>query len=104
MLDQTTLDEYEKTSDKPHTSTDGSISVPNQAQRAFTFHDTIVRFILPLCSAMHDRPAPGDPISSAVYLVDASTIGLKQAFSVRNYAQNVSSLLSTSFPEVLDTV
>jgi hypothetical protein len=53
---------------------------------------------------MRDRPNADTPISSAVYLVDISTLGVKQALSVRNYAQNVSSILATSFPEVLDTV
>ena len=76
----------------------------NATQRAVAFHDTMTRFIFPLCSAMRDRPNPETPISGAVYLVDVSSLSLKQAMEVRNFAQDISKLLATSFPEVLHTV
>jgi hypothetical protein len=63
-----------------------------------------VRFILPLCSAVRDRPNPDIPVLSGVYLVDASSFGVKQAWDVRGYAEEISQLLGMSFPEVVDTV
>jgi hypothetical protein len=53
---------------------------------------------------MQDRPNPETPISSAVYLVDVASFGIKQALDVRSYAQDISKLLAISFPEVVDTV
>jgi hypothetical protein len=41
---------------------------------------------------------------SAVYLVDVSSFGLKQAWDLRTYAQDISKLLAMSYPEVVDTV
>ena len=77
----------------------------NSTQGAVAFHDTLTRFILPLCSAMSDRENKRTvPVSSAVYLVDVSSFGLKQALELRNYAQDISKLLATCYPEVVDTV
>ena len=88
----------------PHADSTTPTTEPNRAQRAFAFHDTLVRFILPLCTAMRDRPEPEKPISAAVIVVDVSSFGLKQAWNVRNYAQNISKILATSCPEVLNSV
>jgi hypothetical protein len=41
---------------------------------------------------------------SAVYLVDVAAFGLKQAWDLRSYAQDISKLLAMSYPEVVDTV
>ncbi|KAF1967622.1 CRAL/TRIO domain-containing protein [Bimuria novae-zelandiae CBS 107.79] len=103
-LDQATLTEYDKTGEMPHVDSTSLTTEPNQAQRAFAFHDTLMRFILPLCSAMRDRPSPETPISAAIIVVDVAAFGLKQAWNVRSYAQNISRILATSYPEVLDTV
>jgi hypothetical protein len=76
----------------------------NAAQKALVFHGSLTRFILPLCSMMHDRLEPDEPISSAVYLVDVATFGIKQGWDLRTYAQDISKLLATCFPEVIETV
>jgi hypothetical protein len=74
------------------------------AQTAMAFHDTMTRFVLPLCSAACDRSMPDVPITSAIYIVDVSALGLKQAWNLRSYAQDVSELLATCFPEVVQTI
>lgn len=74
------------------------------AQRAVVFHDTLLRFILPLCSTMGDRPHPERAITNAVYLVDVASLSLKQAWGLRSYAQDISNLLATTFPEVIETI
>ena len=53
---------------------------------------------------MRDRPSPEEPITGTIVIVDVSSFGLKQAWSVRNYAQNISKILATCYPEVLDTI
>ncbi|KAI0411258.1 CRAL/TRIO domain protein [Xylaria grammica] len=72
--------------------------------RAITSLDYLTRFALPLCSMMADRPDPDKPISSAVYLVDVAYISLKQAWNIRGYAQTITGLLATCYPEVADKI
>ncbi|KAK4164714.1 CRAL-TRIO domain-containing protein [Cladorrhinum sp. PSN259] len=75
-------------------------TVDGTTRQAIVFHDYLTRFVLPLCSAMK----PGEPVTSAVYLVDIGSFTLKQAWSVRGYAQDISKLLATCYPEVIDRV
>ena len=67
--------------------------------------------MLPLCSAasIHkggpDGAAPEVvPVTSAVYLVDIASFTFKQAWNVRAYAQDISKLLATCYPEVVARV
>jgi hypothetical protein len=46
----------------------------------------------------------GKPITSCGYLVDISNFGLKQAWSLKDYTQDISKLLADSYPEVIDYV
>ena len=104
-LNHKTIEEYNKTRDRGSQSQTASQETSlNSVQRAFAFHDTLTRFIFPLCTSLPDRPDPEKPISSAVYLVNVSSFGLKQAWQLRTYAQDISRLLAISFPEVVDTV
>jgi hypothetical protein len=57
-----------------------------------------------MCSAMSDRPEPDRAVSSAVYLVDIASFTFRQAWNVKGYAQDISKLLATCYPEVVDTV
>ncbi|KAF2202998.1 CRAL/TRIO domain protein [Delitschia confertaspora ATCC 74209] len=100
-LDKAALTEYNKLRDMP-VSKEGDM--PNLIQRTVAFHDTFTRFILPLCSSIQNRQNPEIPISDAVYLVDIARLGLKQGLDLRNYAQDISKLLATNFPEVVNTV
>jgi hypothetical protein len=77
---------------------------PDMIQSASVFHDSLTRFVLPLCSMMKDRPDSSVPITNFVYLVDASNLGLKQGWSVRSFAQEISWLLSTCYPETIQRI
>ncbi|KAJ5160713.1 uncharacterized protein N7482_007717 [Penicillium canariense] len=77
---------------------------PDMLQLASVFHDSLNRLVLPLCSMMTDRPNPLVPITSSIYLVDASGLGLKQGWSLRYFAQEISWLLSTCYPETIQRV
>lgn len=72
--------------------------------RAITSLDYLTRFVFPLCSAMVDRPGPDQPVSRGVYLVDITYISLRQAWNLRGYAQSITGLLATCYPEVVDKI
>ena len=72
----------------------------DEVRRALAVHDTLTRFVLPLCS----MAGTTTPVSSCLYIVDISAFGLKQAWSLRKYTQDISKLLATSYPEVIDRV
>ncbi|GAB1196225.1 hypothetical protein APSETT444_005493 [Aspergillus pseudonomiae] len=74
------------------------------AQRAMVFHDTLARFILPLCSAMSDWPNLSTPVSNAIYLVDASVVSVKQAWNPKDSAQEVCWILMTCYPEIIERI
>lgn len=104
--DQAAMAQWKKTrdmsccTDPTVTSTAG----PNMAQRATVFHDSLTRFVLPLCSAMDDRPNPLTPVSNAVYIVDASVVSVKQAWNLKDFAQEVSWILMTCYPETIERI
>lgn len=80
---------------------------PDMAQRVCVFHDTATRFILPLCSAMRDRSdgsSPSKPIMNCLYLVDVSTVTLKQAWSLTDFAREVSWILERCYPETIQCI
>lgn len=70
-------------------------------QMASVFHDSLVRFVLPLCTMMTDRSNVSTPVSTSIYLVDASELGLKQGWNLKTFAQEISWLLSTCYPETI---
>lgn len=72
--------------------------------RAITSIDYLTRFVLPLCSAMIDRPNPEKAISNAVYLIDIADLTLRQTWGIRRYAQSITGLLATCYPEVVDKI
>jgi tRNA G46 methylase TrmB len=53
---------------------------------------------------MKDRPEPHKPVMSAVFLVDIASFSFKQAWNVRGYAQDISKLLATCYPETVKKV
>ncbi|KAJ5094985.1 hypothetical protein N7532_007276 [Penicillium argentinense] len=83
---------------------DAESGKPDMLQMASVFHDGFVRFVLPLCTMMTDRPNPSTAITSSVYLVDASSLGLKQGWSLKMFVQEISWLLSTCYPETITRV
>ncbi|KAI1356052.1 CRAL/TRIO domain protein [Xylaria sp. FL0043] len=71
--------------------------------RALTSLDYLTRFALPLCTIMAaDRPSK--PVSGTVYLADIASLSLRQAWNIRGYAQSITGLLATCYPEVVDTI
>ncbi|RHZ61794.1 SEC14 family lipid-binding protein [Aspergillus thermomutatus] len=79
-------------------------SSPDMAQRALVHFDYLTRFVFPLCSATRDRPLPSEPVTKALYLVDASSVCLRQAWDLRDFAQDSSWMLATCYPETIDRI
>ncbi|KAL4971706.1 CRAL-TRIO domain-containing protein [Aspergillus desertorum] len=69
---------------------------PNMAQRALAYFDYYPRFVLPLCSAAY-----GKPVTSCVYIVDAGSLYMRQAWDLREFARDISWILATCFPETI---
>jgi hypothetical protein len=82
----------------------GHSNSPDMAQRALVHFDYLTRFVFPLCSALRDRPQPSQPVTKAVYLVDGSSICLRQAWNLRDFAQDISWMLATCYPETIDRI
>jgi hypothetical protein len=85
-------------------STDTPLKRMNLQQIFASNLDYLTRFVLPLCSAMDDRPNPKRPVTKVNYVVDASGITLKLGWEVASMAQDVSTLLATSYPETIDRI
>lgn len=78
--------------------------IPDMEQRAAIHFDSLTRFVLPLCTAMGDRPDPTIPVTKSIYIVDASAISLKQAWDLQDFARDISWILSTCYPETIDRI
>ncbi|OAG08460.1 CRAL/TRIO domain-containing protein [Paraphaeosphaeria sporulosa] len=94
-LDGDTLARY----NKPHQGREEGVGT----KHTLAVHDFLTRFVLPLADVVKGETAEG-PVINCLYLVDASSLGLKQAWGVKKYAQETSALLAGSYPEVLSRV
>jgi hypothetical protein len=106
-LQQDALARYQKRRSYPqwkYSQSETEAPNPNLLQIASVFHESLIRFILPLCSLMTDRADPSAPVTSSTYIVDASSLGIKQGWSLRAFAQETSWLLSTCYPETIEKI
>ncbi|KAM0236632.1 hypothetical protein ACHAP5_009318 [Fusarium lateritium] len=65
------------------TKYNSSHSAANRTQHAVVFHDYLTRFVIPLCVSMPDCKVQSPSVTSAVYVANAATMGIKQAWSLR---------------------
>lgn len=72
--------------------------------RLFALYENLTRFVLPLCSAIQDRPNPETPISQSNNIVDISGVGLKQFWNLKSHMQDASTLATAYYPETLDRI
>ncbi|KAI5458849.1 CRAL-TRIO domain-containing protein [Mariannaea sp. PMI_226] len=101
-LDDKVVDRYNDNRNTPASRSGGTIS--KAMQHAIVFNDYLTRFVLPVCSAISDGKNSNTAITSAVYVVDVSTLTMKQVWSLREYVQDFNFLLSTCYPEVIDRI
>lgn len=81
-----------------------SSKVPVKMLRLFALYENLCRFVLPLCSAIPDRPHPETPISQSSNIVDISGVSLIQFWKLKNHMQDASLLATSHYPETLDRI
>ncbi|GAD96102.1 phosphatidylinositol/phosphatidylcholine transfer protein, putative [Paecilomyces variotii No. 5] len=105
MIEHEVLQRHIQTTSLPRTLEDSTqLEVARMAQRACVHHDYLTRFILSLCSVVRNRPNLSKPVRKSVYIVDASSLWLKQAWDLREFAQDISWILSTCYPETIERI
>lgn len=78
-------------------------SVPPRMLRLFALYENLLRFVMPLCSAL-PRPHLETPIVSSNNIVDVSGVGLKQFWNLKGHMQDASVLATAHYPETLDRI
>lgn len=70
-------------------------------RRLFATYEHLTVFVLPLCSAMTDRPNSETPVSQTTCIVDISKVSLTQFWSLKSHLQDASTLATKHYPETL---
>jgi hypothetical protein len=73
-------------------------------RRMFALYENLCRFVLPLCSAIPDRPHGESPISQSSNVVDLSKVGFTKLWQLRNHMSDASKLATAHYPETLDRI
>jgi hypothetical protein len=103
-LNSKTISAYEKSVAKSAPVAHNSSKVPTKMLRLFALYENLTRFVLPLCSAIKDRPHPETPVSQSNNIVDISNVGLKQFWNLKGHMQDASTLATAYYPETLDRI
>jgi hypothetical protein len=103
-LNSKALSAYEKSVSKAPTVAHNSSKVPTKMLRLFALYENLTRFVLPLCTAIADRPHPETPISQSNNIVDIHGVGLKQFWNLKAHMQDASTLATAYYPETLDRI
>jgi hypothetical protein len=77
---------------------------PRKMLRLFALYENLCRFVLPLCSAIPNRPHGETPISQSNNIVDISKVSLTKFWSLRNHMSDASQLATAHYPETLDRI
>lgn len=95
---------YEKNAGatKHKAMTDGK--TPGKLLRLFALYENLVRFVMPMSTALTDRDHPRTPITQSNNIVDISGVGLKQFWNLRTHMQDASTLATAHYPETLDRI
>lgn len=78
--------------------------IPLRMLRLFALYENLCRFVLPLCSALPNRPHSESPISQSNNIVDISKVGFAKFWSLRNHMSDASKLATAHYPETLDRI
>lgn len=95
---------YEKSAKETSSKASTDATIPSKMLRLFALYENLVRFTMPLCSAMTDRDHPHTPITQSNNIVDISGVGLKQFWNLRGHMQDASTLATAHYPETLDRI
>lgn len=62
----------------------------------------ILDFVLPICTAVPNRPNPETPITMSTNIIDISGVGLRQWWALKDHIGDASVLSTKYYPEILD--
>ncbi|KXT08445.1 hypothetical protein AC579_5610 [Pseudocercospora musae] len=96
-------DDSDRKKDK-NSKVDAQSKVPRKMLRLFALYENLCRFVLPLCSAVPNRPSPETPVSQSSNIVDLSKVGIKTFWNLRAHLQDSSALATAHYPETLDHI
>lgn len=95
---------YEKSANKTESKAKNDGKTPAKMLRLFALYENLIRFVMPLCTALTDREHPRTPITQSNNIVDISGVGLKQFWNLRGHMQDASTLATAHYPETLDRI
>ena len=95
---------YEKSAKETKTKAETDGKTPGKLLRLFALYENLIRFVMPLCTALKDRDYPDTPITQSNNIVDISGVGLKQFWNLRTHMQDASTLATAHYPETLDRI
>jgi hypothetical protein len=95
---------YEKSAKETKTKAESDGKTPGKLLRLFALYENLIRFVMPLCTALKDRDYPDTPITQSNNIVDISGVGLKQFWNLRTHMQDASTLATAHYPETLDRI
>jgi len=75
---------------------------PVHIRRSYAIHEHLTRFVIPLCSAIPNRPNPEMPITKHIVIADITGLGISSAWKLRDWAQTLGKILAGNYPELLD--
>ena len=78
--------------------------VSAESLRSFVVFDGLTRFIMPLLSAVRDRPGAEEPVTKTLILADIAGLDMRQLWNLKRYLQDFNALLAINYPEILDRV
>lgn len=101
-VDPKAVSAYTSSKDEKKQST--NTKTPWKMLKLFALYENLCRFVLPLCSAMPERPNAETPISQSNNIVDLGGVGITKLFNLRNHMSDASKLATSYYPETLDRI
>ncbi|KAK3718666.1 hypothetical protein LTR37_004883 [Vermiconidia calcicola] len=101
-LDPKEVSVYSNSKDSKKQST--NTKTPWRMLKLFALYENLCRFILPMCSAIPDRPHGETPISQSNNIVDMSGVGFQKLWNLRSHMSDASKLATAHYPETLDRI
>ena len=95
---------YAKSVNNTESKAKNDSNTPAKMLRLFALYENLIRFVMPLCTALTDREHPRTPITQSNNIVDISGVGLKQFWNLRGHMQDASTLATAHYPETLDRI
>lgn len=98
------VDAKDVSKDAKNAKSSANSKTPQKMLRLFALYENLCRFVLPLCSAIPNRPNGETPISQSNNIVDISKVGFQKFWALRDHMSDSSRLATAHYPETLDRI